>query len=115
MTASTKTNSPKPTKASKPNAKTVRGIQVEGAARKALATKVVKLRDDAKALNSWGRVARAAGVSARSARKLYDEVKGAGAHYGNLPGKGGRTPAAKKVAAAKRTATKRTTTKAASK
>jgi DNA-binding transcriptional regulator YhcF (GntR family) len=45
------------------------------------------------------------GVAPRTARRLYDELKGAGAHHGLLEGKGGRRPVAKP--AAKKTTAKK--------
>lgn len=58
-----------------------------------LAQRVVKARD--KQQKSWLRIAEEYDVSPGTARRLYDEVQGAGAHVGLLPGKGGRLPAPK--------------------
>jgi len=52
--------------------------------------KVVAMRDNKKNPASWAEIAEAIGTSPKKARTLYDEVKGAGAHHGLLPGKGGR-------------------------
>lgn len=71
--------------------------------RKATQTKVVTMRD--KQNKSWAVIGEAIGVAPRTARRLYDEVKGEGAHHGLLEGKGGRRPVAKpaaKKAAAKK-------------
>lgn len=54
--------------------------------------KVVSMRDTKK--TSWAVIAEAIGVAPRTARRIYDEVKGEGAHHGLLEGKGGRTVAA---------------------
>lgn len=64
-----------------------------------LAQRVVRARD--KQHKSWVSIASDYDVSAGTARRLYDEVKGAGAHVGLLPGKGGRLPVAKPKAKAK--------------
>ena len=61
--------------------------------RKAVQTKVVNLRD--KKQLAWAVIGQEVGVAPRTARRLYDEVKGAGAHVGLLPGKGGRRPVVK--------------------
>jgi hypothetical protein len=63
--------------------------------------KVVSLRDK-KGL-AWRAIADELGVAPRTVRRLYDEAKGAGAHFASrLEGKGGRTqaqPQAEEVAA----------------
>jgi hypothetical protein len=71
----------KATKASAP--------RVTGAKRTALAKAVVTMRT--KQSKSWAQIATAKGVAPRTARRLFDEVKGEGAHHGLLAGKGGRT------------------------
>lgn len=53
--------------------------------------KVVSLRD--KKNQSWASIAATLDIAPRTARRIYDEKKGAGAHHGLLPGKGGRRPA----------------------
>lgn len=58
-----------------------------------LAQRVVRARDKQK--KSWIVIASEYGISAGTARRLYDEVKGDGAHIGLLPGKGGRLPVTK--------------------
>lgn len=68
-----------------------------------LAQRVVKARD--KQHKSWLRIAADYNVSPGTARRLYDEVQGAGAHVGLLPGKGGRLPAKPVKAKAKARAT----------
>lgn len=50
---------------------------------------VVSLRD--KKNLSWAQIGQQIGVAPRTVRRMYDEAKGEGAHYGLLPGKGGRT------------------------
>lgn len=60
-------------------------------ARDKRAAYVVKHRDE-KGL-SWAQIAAKLDVSPGTARRLYDEVKGEGAHHGLLPGKGGRVAA----------------------
>lgn len=59
-----------------------------------LAQRVVRARD--KQHKSWATIADDYDLSAGTARRLYDEVKGAGAHVGLLPGKGGRLPVQQK-------------------
>lgn len=54
--------------------------------------KVVSMRD--KKNLSWAVIAEALDIAPRTARRIYDEKKGAGAHHGLLPGKGGRKVAA---------------------
>ena len=54
----------------------------------------VSMRDAKKNPASWAQIAAKLGVSAKTARRLYDEIKGEGAHHGLLEGKGGRTVAA---------------------
>lgn len=56
------------------------------------AKSIVSMRD--KKQMSWVQIAAAKGVAPRTARRLYNEVKGEGAHHGLLPGKGGRSVAA---------------------
>jgi DNA-directed RNA polymerase specialized sigma24 family protein len=51
--------------------------------------RVVTLRDTKQ--QSWAQIGEAIGVAPRTVRRLYDEVKGEGAHHGLLEGKGGRT------------------------
>jgi hypothetical protein len=46
-----------------------------------------------KAGNSWATIATALEIAPRTARRMFDEVNGEGAHHGLLPGKGGRTVA----------------------
>lgn len=80
--------------------------------RKQIQTKVVNLRD--KKAFSWVMIGNELGVAPRTARRLYDELKGAGAHHGLLEGKGGRRPVAKPApkatkAPAKKAAAKKTT------
>lgn len=62
--------------------------------RAAARRKVVAMRDNKKNPASWAEIAQALEVAPRTARRLYDEVKGEGAHHGLLPGKGGRQVAA---------------------
>lgn len=50
--------------------------------------RVVRLRD--KNELSWVTIATELDIAPRTARRIYDERKGAGAHHGLLPGKGGR-------------------------
>lgn len=64
------------------------------AERNALAKKVVTLRDRKKNPLSWMEIGAELKIKGRMAVRLYDSVKGAGAHYGLLEGKGGRTQAA---------------------
>lgn len=59
------------------------------AKRGSLVTKVVRLRD--KNQSSWATIAAEVDCAPRTARRLYDESKGTGAHHGLLPGKGGRS------------------------
>lgn len=66
--------------------------RITGAKRTTLAKKCVTLRD--KGRKSWVQIGVACGIHPRMANRLYDEVKGKGAHYGLLEGKGGRTRAA---------------------
>lgn len=49
---------------------------------------VVRLRD--KQEMSWAQIAAKLDIAPRTARRLYDEKMGEGAHHGLLPGKGGR-------------------------
>lgn len=56
------------------------------------AKSIVSMRD--KKQMSWAQIAATKGVAPRTARRLYNEVKGEGAHHGLLPGKGGRSVAA---------------------
>lgn len=79
--------------------------------RKAQQTKVVTMRD--KQHKSWMTIGAELGVAPRTARRMYDEVKGEGAHHGLLEGKGGRSPVEK--SAAKKPAAKGTTKKAVAK
>lgn len=65
--------------------------RVVGKDRTAAAKKVVALRNKKM---SWGQIAAELKVAPRTTRRLYDEVKGEGAHHGLLPGKGGRQIAA---------------------
>jgi hypothetical protein len=51
---------------------------------------VVRLRD--KGEMSWAGIAAKLEIAPRTARRLYDEKMGEGAHHGLLPGKGGRRP-----------------------
>lgn len=40
---------------------------------------------------SWGDIAEALDIAPRTVRRIYDEVKGEGAHFASrIPGKGGR-------------------------
>lgn len=55
--------------------------------------KFVVTQRDTKKL-SWADIAEVLGVAPRTARRMYDEVKGEGAHHGLLEGKGGRQVAA---------------------
>lgn len=64
-----------------------------------LAQRVVRARD--KRQMSWLQIAAEYNVSPGTARRLYDEVQGEGAHVGLLPGKGGRLPTPKPKAKAK--------------
>lgn len=66
--------------------------RVVGKDRTTAAKTVVNLRD--KKHLSWGQIAVQLNVAPRTTRRMYDEVKGAGAHHGLLPGKGGRQVAA---------------------
>lgn len=78
-----------------PKAKATR---TTGPARTKLAKQVVTLRGKNQ---SWATIGEAIGMAPRSARRLFDEVKGEGAHHGLLPGKGGRQvakPKAKRAA-----------------
>jgi predicted DNA-binding transcriptional regulator YafY len=54
--------------------------------------KVTQMRDTKKM--SWAQIAAALEVAPRTARRMYDELNGEGAHHGLLEGKGGRTVAA---------------------
>lgn len=51
---------------------------------------IVRLRD--KQEMSWAAIAAKFDIAPRTARRLYDEKMGEGAHHGLLPGKGGRRP-----------------------
>lgn len=55
---------------------------------------LVKVTQMRKAGQSWATIAAKLDIAPRTARRLYDEKNGAGAHHGLLPGKGGRTIAA---------------------
>lgn len=57
----------------------------------AQAKKVVTMRDRKTNPASWVVIGEAVGCAPRTARRLYDSVKGQGAHHGLLTGKGGRT------------------------
>lgn len=61
--------------------------------RRKLAQQVVRLRD--KQHLSWNDIGDEVERSAATCRRLYDELKGDGAHVGLLPGRGGRLPVAK--------------------
>lgn len=61
------------------------------AKRGTIVTKVVRLRD--KNHQSWATIGAEVDCAPRTARRLYDESKGTGAHHGLLPGKGGRSVA----------------------
>lgn len=64
-----------------------------GARSAAIAKKVVSLRDK-KGL-AWRAIASELEVAPRTVRRMYDEVKGEGAHFASrIEGKGGRTQAA---------------------
>lgn len=54
-------------------------------------SKIVRLRN--KEQMSWADIAAELDIAPRTARRLYDEKAGDGAHYGLLPGKGGRRKA----------------------
>lgn len=58
--------------------------------RRSLAQQVVRLRD--KQRLSWQAIAEQVDRSPATCRRLYDDLKGEGAHVGLLPGKGGRLP-----------------------
>lgn len=73
---------PKATKAQ------VKGNAKFGAQRQNVRRRVVSMRD--KKNLSWAAIASELGVAPRTARRLYNEVKGEGAHHGLLAGKGGR-------------------------
>lgn len=62
-----------------------------GGQRGNIRSKIVRLRD--KERLSWAAIATELDIAPRTARRLYDEKKGAGAHYGLLEGKGGRRKA----------------------
>lgn len=64
-------------------------------ARRKLAQQVVRLRD--KQHLSWNDIGDTVERSAATCRRLYDDLKGEGAHVGLLPGKGGRLPVAKPI------------------
>lgn len=83
--------------------------------RKALQTKVTNLRD--KKQQAWAEIGAQLGIAPRTARRVYDELNGAGAHHGLLDGKGGRRPVVKPEAkpAAKKPAAKKATTTVAKK
>ena len=70
-------------------AKATKVPRLSGADRAKAAKQSVALRD--KKNLSWVKIAEAIGTTPRMANRLYDEVKGKGAHHGLLPGKGGRT------------------------
>lgn len=61
--------------------------------RRSLAQQVVRLRD--KQHLSWNDIGETVDRAAATCRRLYDELKGEGAHVGLLPGKGGRLPIVK--------------------
>jgi len=52
---------------------------------------VVRMRT--KANMSWASIATELNIAPRTARRIFDEARGPGAHHGLLPGKGGRTVA----------------------
>lgn len=52
-------------------------------------SQVVKLRDG-KSPISWAAIAEKLGVSPRTVRRIYDEAKGAEAHFASRPLPGGR-------------------------
>lgn len=63
--------------------------KVEGATgRNNLRRKVVSMRNKG---NSWVAIAQALEISPATARRLFDEKQGEGAHFGLLEGKGGRS------------------------
>lgn len=66
--------------------------KTDGTRQAATLKRVVNLRDAKKM--SWAAIAEALEVAPRTVRRMYDEVKGEGAHHGLLEGKGGRTVAA---------------------
>jgi len=74
---------------------------------------VVRNRDQKKM--SWATIGEGIGVSPKTARRMYDEVKGEGAHHGLLEGKGGRTPTTKPVAKATKAPAKKAPAKAQAK
>ena len=78
--------------------KPAKGNRKFGAQRTNKTKQVVSLRD--KKLQSWASIGETIGVSPRTARRLYDEAKGEGAHHGLLPGKGGQHPVSAKPAKA---------------
>lgn len=82
----------KKTPAAKTVAKPANGNRKFGTKRTQMAKRSVTLRD--KNHLSWVQIADKLGCTPRMANRLYDEVKGKGAHYGLLEGKGGRTKAA---------------------
>lgn len=53
--------------------------------------KMIVARRDKKQM-SWAQIGAEFNIAPRTARRLYDEAKGEGAHYGLLQGKGGRRP-----------------------
>lgn len=58
--------------------------------RRTLAQQVVRLRE--KQQLSWQDIAKAVDRSPATCRRLFDDIRGEGAHVGLLPGKGGRLP-----------------------
>lgn len=70
-------------------AKTKKFTKKDGTRNMAIATRVVKMRTSDSPL-SWAAIAEKLGCSPRTARKLFDEVKGADAHFDNRPLVGGR-------------------------
>ncbi len=65
----------------------------EGTLNGTVAAKVVRLRD--KQQMSSVKIGAEVGCTPRMALRIYDAKKGAGAHHGLLPGKGGRLPTPK--------------------
>lgn len=72
--------------------------KVDGTRNAKVLNDVVRLRT--KQEMSWAQIAEKLEIAPRTARRLFDEKMGAGAHHGLLPGKGGRTVAAVEEAAA---------------
>lgn len=67
-------------------------MATEAQLRERMRRTVVRMRD--KEHKTWKAIGDEFGISPSLARTLYDEKRGNGAHYGLLPGKGGRTAAA---------------------